>query len=244
MLATELFLDGGHLKVELYPKAAFQKNYPSKWFYTISVTKDLSRLADVVSGYVWTRGHEDINSALLIGDSLFRITLEINEGLSESDAAEHAKEASEKYLAAFCSSARETYNIVPGQIFRTSALRESACYEKCFAEIIGLYSQSAPFRVMVRADAVGFVDRQARRSRLNIAQRKAEDLSTTYLLEEISIYLMLAKQGWLCDVYLGHEVPTLKKIMAGNIPEAPAELKNRMNVSLDRWRNLSKSCVS
>lgn len=53
-----------------------------------------------------------------------------------------------------------------------------------------------------------------------------------YLREEVAVYLALAREGWLTDVYLGEELPTPARIMKLQIDDAPEELARRVNISL------------
>jgi len=194
--------------------------------YGVSIGSS-NKSSDLVrAGYEWTTHHFD-RCAILLGDSLFRITLKIQKGLDPSSAVVAAQEAGNSVLATLIGGFE-----TPPEVFRCSDIMRTAEFGPALHQITKLFDTQSVFRGSIRSDAFSFVERQSVRGRLAIDRETAIDLAIHYLHEEIAVYLVLAEQGWLIDVYIGHELPTLARIIDGNILNAPEALRRRINVSL------------
>jgi hypothetical protein len=158
--------------------------------------------------------------------------LQICEGLNPLDAEAKARERGNIVLNGM--------NICPfdpnTEIFRVSNLFLDPEFNECNKSIDKLYSADLQFRTSVDFDATTYVDRQELRGRLKTERCKALEFAIDYLKQEISVYLLLAQRGWLAEVYVGREIPTMVKIMTGEIPAAPEALKRRVNVGLKMKR--------
>lgn len=118
------------------------------------------------------------------------------------------------------------------QVIRCSAVMDRSDFGPALEEIRSFHESSEHFRESVTSDAMMFVDRQTRQGRLAVSREHALDLAIHYLHEEIAVYLLLARDGWLVDVYIGNELPTLERITMGQIEHAPQVLTERVNVAL------------
>ena len=199
-------------------------------FFTISVGTKNQSIEEISAAYLWAKRKYIIKS-LLIGDSLYRITLQIREGLTEEEANEKSAQISEKLISDF---QNLTHEKTPVSIKRTSNIIECVDFDKAYAEIESLYKVNNSFKDAVDADAQRYISRQRARKNLRVTPDEGLDLSISYLKQEIAVYLLLAEQGWLVDLYLGQEIPTLAKIMEGELPVAPEGLKRRVNIELRR----------
>ena len=122
-------------------------------------------------------------------------------------------------------------------MIRTTELLLDPDFSDAFDRIELLYETNSLFRASVDLDAEYYVNRQCDRGTLKISKAEGTNLSIFYLKQEIAVYLLLAERGWLADIYLGQEIPTLAKIMRGEIPEAPEKLKQRINIGLRKKRH-------
>lgn len=199
----------------------------AKSLYGISVGARCKSISEVAGGFKWAIKFFP-NCDILIGDGLYRITLQIREGVDETIALGRAIEEGQKLLDEFRSVLKEPLPIV----FRSSEIINNAIFPSAINAIDNLFKCDTDFSNSVRLDAGEFVDRQARRNCLQMEYGRAVQLAIRYLKEEIAIYLLMAQRGWLQDIYLGNELPTLLRIMKGDIPAAPAPLKRRINIAL------------
>lgn len=168
------------------------------------------------------------NTQILIGDSLYRITLQLQRGLHEDLALKTAQGFGDAQLEAIQQCAKRW-----PQVIRTSEILRENVFLEALTLIENLYTSDIAFSNSVQSDAAIFVERQLRRGRLFVSYEAALALSIRYLIEEVAVYLVLAHSGWLLDVYVGKELPTLARIIQGEIPAAPISLKNRTNISLE-----------
>jgi hypothetical protein len=97
------------------------------------------------------------------------------------------------------------------------------------------------FKNAIDIDAKSYVDRQKTRNNIKLNESEALALSILYLKQEVAVYLWLAEHGWLIDLYLGNEIPTLAKIIEGKIPGAPDALKQRVNIGLRKLPHKTNS---
>ncbi len=203
-----------------------------EFLYTVSVGAFNRSTSDLVEAYSWASQKHPIK-AILVGDGLYQISLCITEGLDAKEAEKRAIKAGEELISDFF---REVY-IDDLEVIRTSELLSNPVFFSAFERVESLYSSDFLFRQSVEEDAGFYVKRQKERGTLRISETEGFNLSIFYLKQEIAVYLLLAEQGWLADIYLGQEIPTLAKIMRGEIPAAPQALKQRVNVGLQKKRN-------
>jgi tRNA-dependent cyclodipeptide synthase len=210
----------------------------AKAFYTASVCLDGKPIDDVAAAYKWIISRRDINF-ILVGDALNRITLQIRDGLSKHEAEQRAELESQLFVRRLISS----INDKSATIRKTSFLFSSAEFVKCLDEIRSSYNACKDFQSSVTSDAKLYVDRQQKKAKLALDYNQSIELSIQYLKEEIAVYLMLAKEDYLVDFYLGQEIPTLAKIINGKLPNAPKPLKARINIALQkRQRSAAVAC--
>jgi tRNA-dependent cyclodipeptide synthase len=220
-------LERGYKSKVTLPPSGGGIDAAAKSVYGISVGARSKPVAEIVGGFKWARKFFP-NCGVLLGDGLYRITLKIREGLDEGPAMELAIKEGDNLLEEFGSALDEPLPVV----FRSSQLMNDAGFVPALALIERLYQRDKLLSEAVRGDAHVFIDRQARRNCLKIKPADAVDLAVSYLKEEVAIYLLMAQRGWLQDIYLGDELPTLLKIVKGEIPNAPTPLKQRISISI------------
>ncbi len=224
--------EGRGFKKNTTPKNIDLSNY-GNFVYSVSVGANRS-LNDVVGAYVWAKEEKQYPiDAILIGDGLYKITLAVLEGLKGAEAEHKAIEAGKQLIDSF-----EKIACIEGvRLLKTTELIATTAFHNAFGRIESFFTSDNIFREAIIKDAFSYVDRQKLNSALKIDEMEAKALSVLYLKQEVAIYLLLAEQGWLVDFYLGKEIPTLAKIMTGEIPTAPEALKRRVNVGLQRKKS-------
>lgn len=207
-----------------------------KCLYGVSVGSPWKRLNLVGSGFGWVWEHFP-HCAILIGDSLYRISLQITRGLNPVNAAVVSAQETNDMLSEL-----KGHFGKHSLVIRTSEVMEQVRFAGALQLITTLHEENTLLRNSIIGDAAKFVDRQRKNGRLAIEEGRAVDLAIQYLHEEIAVYLVLAEEGWLVDVYLGDELPTLKRIIKGVIPGAPHALTQRINVALRPAQSQVRSC--
>jgi tRNA-dependent cyclodipeptide synthase len=184
-------------------------------------------IADLVDGYRWTLAHF-AECAVLVGDGLYRHTLCALRGLDPMAAVQAAQEEGDELLRQF----EREYGRPIGRLVRTTALLRTGAFRDAHAAIVRLYDENTSFAAAVARDAQAFSHRQALHGHLAVPESTATAFAIKCLQEEVAVYLALARDGWLLDVYLGQELPTLARIIKHRIDGAPDELVRRINISL------------
>jgi len=218
-------------KKNITPKHTDLSRY-KKFLYTASVGVFNRSTEEVVEAYWWASQRYPIR-AILLGDGLYKISLRITEGLNTDEAEKRSIKAGDELICSFF----KELCVDDLNVFRTSELLLDPAFLSAFERVESLYSSDLSFRTSVEEDAGLYVKRQKEHETLKVSETEGFNLSVFYLKQEISVYLLLAGQGWLADLYLGQEIPTLAKIMRGEIPAAPDALKQRVNVGLQKKRN-------
>ena len=231
-------IDKSDYKIRLTPSGGRIPNFDEKCLYSVSVGAHGRTIDENVMGYRWA-ARTFSSCTVLVGDSLYPSTLQIIEGISEPDAILKAEYQSKLTLNEFNARIQD---LSPPNIIRTRDIIETSEFYNYFETIAKLYCQNGRFADSVNEDAQWFVMRQARKSRLRLPMERAINKSIFYIKQEIAVYLFLAERGYLIDVYLGREIPTLAKIMTeeiiGGVQRA---LADRINISLERRVSSRKS---
>jgi len=198
--------------------------------FPISVGARDKDVEDVASAYLWAKDRYNIK-AILLGDGLYKITLRICRNLNLSESEKIAIAEGQELLERFSDKIGDGREI---SVYKTSDIQKTIEFKRCCKIIDALYENDLEFRRAVDDNARHFVERQRDHGCLRIDEFEAINLSIFYLIQEIAVYLFLAEQGWFFEVYLGQEIPALVKIMTGKVPAAPAALKRRVNIGLQK----------
>ena len=204
----------------------------TRCLYTVSVPQHHA-MAELVEGWRWTRQHF-AECAVLVGDGLYRHTLCAQRGLDPQAAVQAAAEKGDQLLRQFEREHGQPLSQLGAHLVRTSSLLRTPAFHSAHAAIVALFEENAAFCAAVTKDAEAFTRREALHGHLAVPEATATAFAVKYLQEEVAVYLALARDGWLVDVYLGHELPTLAGIIKHRIEGAPDELARRINISLHR----------
>lgn len=209
------------------PKSArLHMNSFDRCLYGVSVGSTNKPIEEILTGYRWAQANFK-RCSILLGDSLYRFTLQIQQGCNSQEAVQLA-------LKSGSAIAEKLISFLPRlpEIIRCGDVLANPRFEEYHNEIQKLYQNNTVFKSSIENDANTFVSRQASKDRLALTKSQSLDLAISYLIEEIAIYGCLAEQGWLVDVYLGKELPTLSKIITGDIVGTTDHLSKRVNISL------------
>jgi tRNA-dependent cyclodipeptide synthase len=183
----------------------------------------------------WLRKMSFRKADLLIGDSIHRLNVELEKGVSEEDALRDSIELGTTY----CERALEYMGAVGPFIswLRCSEIQKTPEYESLFARLLDVYRSSSEFSEIVKAMAMQFL-RGRRGAEEMFAGRalgiqKAVDLSVDYLLEEMAIFAYLVEpHGAEVFAYPGRDLEALTEIARGRFSGAPSQLRRRIMICL------------
>jgi tRNA-dependent cyclodipeptide synthase len=197
-----------------------------KCLYTVSIPQHHT-IGELVAAYRWTLDRFS-ECAVLLGDGLYRHTLCALRGLDPPAAMKAASESGDDLLREFAAEFGRPLN----RVIRCTELMTTEAFHRALGTVMAFHDRSAHFAEALARDAEAFTRRQALHGRLAVPEATATAHAVKYLQEEVAVYLALARDGWLTDVYLGEELPTLARIMKHQIDDAPEELARRINISL------------
>lgn len=165
---------------------------------------------------------------VLVADSVYRLTIEIRDGLKEDEAlplaVRTAKEFINEHRLLF-----EKYSVNCWFDLRfTSEIEKRSDFKIYYEELEGLYRKNESFQSIVNSFAQTYLNRGEQVEDEQVSDfRKA----ITYFLEESALSICLVKEGWPVFVYPGL-IKAFAEISEGLHPEVPEPLKQTIWVSL------------
>lgn len=167
---------------------------------------------------------------ILIGDSIHRLNLMTQHGITEPEGLALAK----KLWAIFIENADRMLhqrNLTTEYKFITcSSIQNSQAYFKYHRDLQAFYDNNSAFYDSVRSFAIKYHRVCSRSNKESFYEEKIK-LSVKYFLEEFSIFACLYDQGLPVMLYPG-SFSTLEEITEGIHPGAPLALKKLTIVSL------------
>lgn len=161
---------------------------------------------------------------ILIGDNIYRLTLQIKEGLSEEEALHTAlkigRERMSEVGSIFGSKRNCHFTFAP-----CSEMASHPDYNELYRHLEFLYQDNANFAQSVEKFSGLFLNRQGREDEQHIL------LSKKYLFEEFAIMACAYRDGFRTFVYPG-DLFIAREFSAGMHCGAPVELVNMTTVAL------------
>jgi len=163
---------------------------------------------------------------ILVGDTIYRLTLQIKEHLDEGRSLEKARQIG----SATIEQIRHIFDSAVGcqfEIIRCSDIITSSEYSIYYEQLDALVAGDIHFEQSVRNFGLHFLRRngQATPGPVSLSQ------SRKYLLEEMAIMCCEYRHGFSVFVYPG-SMTTFAEISEGLHPNAPSELKNITMIQL------------
>lgn len=172
---------------------------------------------------------------IVIADHLYRHNMEMLSEYSEEDKITASSNIGTELINFIEPLTRNYGNLFTIErwenLYKTNAFKN---YEKV---IMKYYNINDEFKSSILNTAKDFISRLSKSNKtLCVSQEKAIKLSTHFILEEIGVFCLLAKEGYLTDIYPGTYLPVLKDIILGRLPNAPEILKNRIIIEIKTVR--------
>ncbi len=190
---------------------------------------------------------ENFQSCLvLVADSVYRLTIEVREGLKRDEAKLLAIHTGKKFIDENYFLFEQYSRSCEFEFKMTSEIEKESAFEIYYQEFHYLYQENQSFQKIINSFAEKYLNRGEQVVEVN---KQIEDyngekmyLSTTYILEESALNACLVKEGWSVFVYPG-SIKTFEEISEGLHPEVPEPLKQMIWVSL-RLKQSSKASDS
>jgi tRNA-dependent cyclodipeptide synthase len=168
----------------------------------------------------WICNHYS-SCVVMLGDGLYRITLQLDSDLPENEALEHSKWLARDFV----------HSQLPVFILKKSGCRfdfkfaseiqSTDCYSRYYSQMYSLFRNNEQFRDSCSAFARQFLQRKPQRQK----NAKHVEMSCRYLLEELAVICCLAHDSPCSFIYPG-SLSILEEIADGKHPEVPRSLLN------------------
>lgn len=168
---------------------------------------------------------------VLVGDSVYRLTVEVRERLKGNEARLEAFQTGQEFINKN-SMLFEQYSESCSFEFRlASQIEKQSDFKIYYEELQGLYGKNESFQSLVNSFAQIYLNRGKEVELEEADEFGQKHLATTYLLEESALFTCLVKEGWSVIVYPG-SIKTFEEISEGLHPEVPLPLQQMLWVSL------------
>ncbi|MDJ0618427.1 MAG: tRNA-dependent cyclodipeptide synthase [Calothrix sp. MO_192.B10] len=178
---------------------------------------------------------------VLVCDSVYRLTIEIRQGLKGDEARLEAIRTGEKFINENCLLFEQYSRSCRFEFKMASQIEKQSEFEMYYQDLQCLYQKDQSFQRMVSSFAQTYLNRVEQLEEENKHKEESlqekRHLSITYLLEESALFTCLAKEGWPVFVYPG-SIKTFEEISEGLHPAVPEPLKQMIWVSLHLRRSV------
>ncbi len=165
--------------------------------------------------------------AVLMGDSIHRLTMQINKNIDEATALEEAAYITRRTIERAESIIEVHKNSCDFKIILCSDVQKWSEYNMYYKQLANLFMRNEKFSESVMNFTRHFLLRKGL-----IDMPRSIDLSIQYFFEEAAICACMKKLGYLVLISPG-SLTMLEEISNHQYTEAPAELKELINISLD-----------
>lgn len=166
---------------------------------------------------------------ILVGDYLNRWNELIFFSNSETECIERTAQES----ARFRNSIQHLSNIDKLQELNWLELYNTTEFEAALSSVVHSYNTNVLFRESIVISAAKFINNRIKLGKRPIvSQQKAEELSIHYLMEELSIFLVLIGRDIPVQIYPGSQLPVLHAIHTKTDMKAPKLFQKGVFVEL------------
>ncbi|MBP0029308.1 tRNA-dependent cyclodipeptide synthase [Roseofilum sp. Guam] len=177
---------------------------------------------------------------VIIGDSLYRLTLEVRHQSTAETALQAALQTGQEFIKQNQSYFYQYAQKCDFQFKRTSEIEKISQFLAYYQQVQELYQNEPSFQELVNRFAYAYLHRGKAIHIDQEHQQKSQEIAlvTTYFLEESAILACLVEAGDSVFVYPG-AIKTFEEISEGLHPEVPEPLQRMIWVSL-RLKKTSK----
>lgn len=181
----------------------------------------------------WIRSNLD-NCTILVGDSMHRLTLQIQQGLVERDSWNKAYRMGKEFLETH-GNYFQNDGLCKFEVMYTSDVKKFTSYKRLYDELMIQFTKDSEFEKAIKHCAFLFLQRQDQiENTIYIpgSKNNAVHLCCQYLLEELAAF------GWMVENHHGMLVypgirPIMDEVSEERFPHLPDTLKRLVSVQLE-----------
>ena len=151
----------------------------------------------------------------VLGGYLHRHNLQMLIGLPEEQAKSKGLEIEESLIQHVSKVASELNKSKNIRFVPSSKFYHYNEFKPRFEELLSIYHVHKGFFRIMEDTVDSFLLRNI--TNLSISEIKSRELCKNYLLEEIVIFELLAKEGYKLNIYPGQQLPVIKEIVNGTL---------------------------
>ncbi len=179
---------------------------------------------------------ENFQSCLvLVADSVYRLTIEVRQGLKGHEAKLLAIRSGEKFVNENYFLFEQYSQSCEFEFKMASQIEKQSEFEIYYHQLQCLYQKNQSFQKIINSFGEKYLNRvekvQEENKHIEHSLQEKMYLSTTYILEESALNACLVKEGWSVLVYPG-SLKAFEEIAEGLHPEVPEPLKQIVLVGL------------
>lgn len=168
---------------------------------------------------------------MLVGDSVYRLTIEVRSKLKGDEALSLALKTGQEFIKERSLLFEQYSGSCQFEFKLLSEIEKRSDFKIYYEDLKSLYRKNESFQRMVNSFAQTYLNRGEQVTDEQMSALRQKHLARTYLLEESALFACLAKEGWLVFVYPG-SIKSFEEIAEGLHPEVPEPLKQIIWVSL------------
>ena len=172
---------------------------------------------------------------VVIGDSLHRITLQIDRKLNEKQAFSQAIFMGKEYINTEMTVFRRHADTCHFEFIYCSEVQQLKDYKQYYEELQDLFAKNEKFANSVKSFSMEFVNRHMHLCEHDKSYDFYEEICREYLLEELAIFSCLFKDQ-IYPIFYPGSLSIFGEIAEGVHPDIPACLKNIIYASLRLMR--------
>ncbi len=168
---------------------------------------------------------------VLVGDSLHRITLQIDRGLNEKQALTQAILMGKEYINTEMTVFRCHADACNFQFVYCSEVKQLKEYENYYEQLQDLFAKNEKFANSIKLVSREFVNRHIHLNEQDNSFNFYGEMCREYLLEELAIFSYLFKDR-VCPLFYSGSLSIFEEISEGEHSDISASLKNIIHVFL------------
>ncbi|QHI36461.1 hypothetical protein IMCC3317_18240 [Kordia antarctica] len=204
-------------------------------YIAVSINNDFYQNKDKIIALLKFIKNNFSKCTILVADYLYRHNLEIIKSDANKNLVTDTQKLGNDIIDVLESLIQGNSNFF--KITRWKDFFEYNEYEVYNKQIIEFYNSNKDFESSILTTAKIFIKRLENNNKLSgIEFKTAVRNSIEFILEEISVFCVLANKGLNIDIYPGTYLPVLKDISLGKYPKAPIVLQNRICIEIKTVR--------
>ncbi len=213
-------------KIKVYPKE------PIEWkegvYLGMSMNNKVFQSPETLNEILRVITKQVDTYSVLVGDYLHRFNEQIFNGCNEVEAIEKSINKGASLVNLFT----EVANDHPKSTYKfiySSEFNHRPDFNKRVSRLEDLFISNKRFQDWINYATSVFLRRH---DEIRISKEDAEKLCKAYLIEELVIFEMLSEDGLRVNLYPGNQLPIIKEIVSGRLPDVSKSLERIQAVEI------------